>query len=92
MGYTGDKNRRLWVIQGGAIEKVKATKQQRHVQPRRKEAQKASWWKNVLINVQKIMDLLVPDCEIKRATKVIFKVIKITLSSFSNILAKKVIL
>jgi hypothetical protein len=38
------------------------------------------------------MDLLVPDCEIKRATKVIFKVIKITLSSFSNILAKKVIL
>jgi hypothetical protein len=71
---------------------VKATKQQRHVQPRRKEAQKASWWKNVLINVQKIMDLLVPDCEIKRATKVIFKVIKITLSSFSNILAKKVIL
>jgi hypothetical protein len=38
------------------------------------------------------VDPFVLDCEIKRVTKVILEVIKNTLSSFSSILAKKVVL
>ncbi len=92
MGNTRDKNRRLGVIRGGAIKRVKVIKQH-HVQPWRREVQKISWQENVVLtNAQEIVDPFVLDCETKRVTKVILEMINNTLSSFSSILAKKVVL
>ncbi len=72
---------------------MKVAKRQQHVRPQRKNAQKTYWRENaILANVEEIMDLYVPNCDIKRATKVLLEVIKNTLSAFSSILTKKVIL